>query len=311
MSKKIFGIIVVIVIIVSSVTAYWYTQKKEEKGKAIMKIEVGDTVKVNYTGRFAEGNFFDNGTVFDTSIKSVANDDINYSKAYSFKSRDSYSPLEFEVGEGKMIKGFDEGVLNMTVGETKNITVPFEKGYGEPHKGLFINVSKNQSVPLFETITKEEYDNHYSENIIIGMPMTHYFWGWNISIFDINYYDDNTIKNITMWNNPDMNSTINVFGWETKIVEKISSYNPPEGRILLRHNPSENITIDKEKTEFLRVDNEALNYIISQINIGNKSISNIGIVYLIDKDTFTVDYNPEVVGKTLIFEVTIISISKG
>ena len=63
-----------------------------------MIVKIGDLVEVNYTGRFANGNFFDNGTVFDTSIESVARDDINYSKAYSFKSRDSYSTLKFTVG---------------------------------------------------------------------------------------------------------------------------------------------------------------------------------------------------------------------
>jgi len=303
MSKKILGIIVVIIIIVSSVAAYWYTQKKEEK-KPVMIVKIGDLVEVNYTGRFT------NGTVFDTSIESVANDE-NITKSYSFKPKSFYSPLKFIVGSGRMIKGFDEGVLNMTVGETRIINVTAEDGYGLSHDDLFINISKNQSVPLFETITKEEYDNHYSENITIGMPMTHYFWGWKVSIFDINYYDDGTVRNITMWNNPDLNSTINVFGWNSTIIEKDSSYHGGEGRILLQHNPAENITVNKEKTEFLMIDNEALNYVVSQINIGNSSVSDIGIVSRVDTGTFTIDYNPEVVGKTLIFEVTIISISRG
>ncbi len=304
MSKKILGIIIAIVIIVSSVAAYWYTQQKEEK-KLVMRIQNGDLVEVNYTGMFI------NESVFDTNIESVANDE-NISKSYSFKPKSSYSTLKFTVGSGQMIKGFDEGVLNMTAGETRIINVTAEDGYGMPHDDLFINISKNQSIPLFETITKEEYNIHYSENITIGMPMTHYFWGWNVSIFDINYYDDDgAVKNITMWNKPDLNSTVNVFGWETKIVEIKSGYNPPEGRILLRHNTSENITIDKEKTKFLMIDNEALNYVVSQINIGNLSVGDIGIVSFVDTDTFTVDYNPEVVGKTLIFEVTIVSISRG
>ncbi len=307
MPKKIWAIIVVIVIIVSSVAAYWYTQQKEEKGKAMMKVEIGDTVKVNYTGRFSEGNFFDNGTVFDTSIKSVANDE-NISKAYSFKSRASYSPLEFEVGKRKLIKSFDEGVLNMTVDETKNITVLPEDGYGIPDEDLRITINKTQSVPLYETISSQEFHGLYPNEIAEkSVCFKHWFWGWKVTVDDI---DDN---NITIMNLPDNGSTINVFGWNSTILERNNSYNGGEGRILLQHNPVENITLDKEKTEFLKINNEPLNYISLQINLGNLSVSDIGIVSSIneDKDTFTVDYNPEVVGKTLVFELTIVSINRG
>jgi len=294
MSKKILGIIVVIIIIVSSVVAYWYTQKKEE-GKTVMKVQNDDLVEVNYTGKFI------NGTVFDTSIESVANDE-NISKSYSFKSRTFYSPLKFTVGSGRMIKGFDEGVLNMTVGETKNITVLPEDGYGEPNEDLFITINKTQSVPLYETMSRQEFSGLYpNEQFVENISFKHYFWKWNATT---EWIDGD---NITIRNMPDNGSTINVFGWETKIVEIKSEY----GRILLQHNPAGNITIGKEKTEFIMIDNEALNYVILQINTGNSSVSDIGIVSSVDTDTFTIDYNPEVVGKTLIFEVTIISISRG
>ncbi len=311
MLKKIWAVIIVVVIIASSVAAYWYTQQKEEKGKAMMKVKVGDTVKVNYIGRFAEGNFFDNGAVFDTSIESVANDDINYSKAYSFESRDPYFPLEFKVGEGEVVQGFDEGVLNMTVGETKNITVLPDDGYGMPDEDLRITINKTQSVPLYETISSQRFHELYPGQVLNEtVSFKHYFWGWNVTI---EWIDGN---NVTILNNviPDINSTINVFGWETKICHA------GEGRILLQHFPEENITLNMTKTGFLAKDidnqsiNNALNNIIDQTTIfHNSSVSDIGIVSSIneDKDTFTVDYNPEVVGKTLIFEVTLISISRG
>ena len=298
MSKKILGIIVVIIIIVSSVVAYWYTQKKEE-GKTVMKVQNDDLVEVNYTGKFI------NGTVFDTSIESVANDE-NISKSYSFKSRTFYSPLKFTVGSGRMIKGFDKGVLNMTVGETKSITVLPEDGYGEPHDDLFIIINKTQSVPLYETISSQKFHELYpNEPLETGVSFIHYFWKWNVTIEDIDG------DNVTILNRPDINSTISVFSWNSTIIEIDSGYSGGEGRILLQHNPAENITVNKEKTEFIMIDNEAQNYVISQINIGNSSVSDIGIVSSVDTDTFTIDYNPEVVGKTLIFEVTIISISRG
>ncbi|MFP4188866.1 MAG: peptidylprolyl isomerase, partial [Halobacteriales archaeon] len=42
-----------------------------------------------------------------------------------------YVPLEFKVGAGEVVQGFDEGVVGMEEGETDEITVPPEKGYGE------------------------------------------------------------------------------------------------------------------------------------------------------------------------------------
>ncbi|MHB0997741.1 MAG: FKBP-type peptidyl-prolyl cis-trans isomerase [Armatimonadota bacterium] len=66
----------------------------------------GDTVKVHYTGRFNDG------TVFDSSV-----------------DRD---PLQFTIGKGEVIPGFDQGVEGMNVGEKKTVEIPAEQAYG-PH----------------------------------------------------------------------------------------------------------------------------------------------------------------------------------
>ncbi len=71
------------------------------------QVTLGDTVKVHYTGRL-EG-----GEIFDTS-----------------RERE---PLEFTTGQGAMIPGFENGVLGMTPGESKTITIPAAEAYG-PHR---------------------------------------------------------------------------------------------------------------------------------------------------------------------------------
>ena len=63
-----------------------------------MSVKKGDTVSVNYTGKF------DNGEIFDSSDKSGV-------------------PLSFTVGSGQVIKGFDDAVLNMNVGEEKTVVI--------------------------------------------------------------------------------------------------------------------------------------------------------------------------------------------
>jgi len=72
--------------------------------------KVGDTVSVHYTGRLS------NGEIFDSSVGS--------------------EPLSFTVGAGQMIAGFDNGVLGMSVGEKKTITIEAEDAYGERIEGL-------------------------------------------------------------------------------------------------------------------------------------------------------------------------------
>jgi peptidylprolyl isomerase len=72
----------------------------------------GDVVKVHYTGRLTDG------TQFDSSA--------------------GREPLEFTVGAGQMIKGFDNGVLGMVVGDKKTIQISPEEGYGSRDESAII-----------------------------------------------------------------------------------------------------------------------------------------------------------------------------
>jgi FKBP-type peptidyl-prolyl cis-trans isomerase SlpA len=83
-------------------------------------------VKVHYTGKL------DNGQVFDTS-----------------KDRE---PLEFKIGEGKLIPGFEIGVIGMKLQESKTIKIPHAEAYGVVKPELMIEV-KNQQLP--ENLTPE------------------------------------------------------------------------------------------------------------------------------------------------------------
>lgn len=76
----------------------------------------GDIVKVHYTGKLEDG------TVFDSS-----------------RERD---PLEFTLGSGQVIPGFENGILGMSIGETKTVTIPPEEAYGTRHPGWPKSVKK-------------------------------------------------------------------------------------------------------------------------------------------------------------------------
>ncbi len=84
----------------------------------------GDTVKIHYTGTL------DDGTQFDSS-----------------EGRD---PLEFQVGSGQVIPGFDKAVEGMAVGESKKVAIPPEEAYGERQDQMIQEVPKSALPPDLE-----------------------------------------------------------------------------------------------------------------------------------------------------------------
>ncbi len=103
------------------------------------KIVANDTVvSVNYIGKL------ENGTLFDTS-------DVDAAKAAGiYNPQRDYEPLTFTIGQGQMIKGFEQGVLGMRKGEKKTLTIKPEDAYGSyDNKNLEV-------VPRVDTINKSQ-----------------------------------------------------------------------------------------------------------------------------------------------------------
>lgn len=82
--------------------------------------QVGDAVSVHYTGTL------DDGTVFDTSLE-----------------RD---PLQFTLGDGRMIAGFDKAVVGMKIGESKTFRITADEAYG-PYREELIQVVHRSALP--------------------------------------------------------------------------------------------------------------------------------------------------------------------
>lgn len=95
------------------------------------RIENGDIISVDYVGKLEDG------TLFDTSVKEAA------IEAGIYNQRRDYNPLTFTVGAGQMIKGFDEGVVGMRVGEERTLTIPPEEAYGEYREELAREIPVN------------------------------------------------------------------------------------------------------------------------------------------------------------------------
>jgi peptidylprolyl isomerase len=84
----------------------------------MQQVKTGDKVKVHYTGTL------DDGSVFDSSV-----------------GRD---PIEFEIGSGQVIRGFEEAVTGMKIGEKKTVLIPAENAYGQSQADLIMEVPLEQ-----------------------------------------------------------------------------------------------------------------------------------------------------------------------
>jgi FKBP-type peptidyl-prolyl cis-trans isomerase SlpA len=82
------------------------------------KVKENNTVKVNYTGKLSDGQVFD--------------------------SSEGKEPIEFTLGQGQLIPGFEKGLIDMELNEKKTITIPKEEAYGEVNNYLIQEVKKSE-----------------------------------------------------------------------------------------------------------------------------------------------------------------------
>lgn len=84
----------------------------------MQQVKSGDKVKVHYHGKLTSGETFDSSA--------------------------GREPLEFEVGSGMVIKGFDDGVTGMIVGEKKTINIPADEAYGPVNPDMLMDFPKER-----------------------------------------------------------------------------------------------------------------------------------------------------------------------
>lgn len=98
-------------------------------------IKAGDTISVHYTGKLQSGKIFD--------------------------SSEGREPLKFTVGSGMLIKGFDQAVIGMQTGESTNVVIEPDQGYGQRNEEMFVEIPKNvipEDLPLTEGVQVQLQD---------------------------------------------------------------------------------------------------------------------------------------------------------
>ena len=81
-------------------------------------VKENDTVKVHYTGKLADGQVFD--------------------------SSEGKEPIEFTLGQGQLIPGFEKGLIDMKLNEKKTINISKDEAYGDSREDLIQEVQKSE-----------------------------------------------------------------------------------------------------------------------------------------------------------------------
>ena len=106
----------------------------------------GDTVTVHYTGRLEDG------TVFDSSV-----------------DRD---PLQFTLGEGLLIPGFEQAVLGMSAGESKTAEVSADQAYGPHREEMVVDIDRQEFPPHFQPKVGQQLQIPQSEGRVTRLIVT-------------------------------------------------------------------------------------------------------------------------------------------
>lgn len=103
-------------------------------------VKIGDKISLHYKGTLNDGTLFD--------------------------SSDGREPLEFEVGGGMVIKGFDDGVLGMKIGEKKSIHIDVEHAYGPTSEEMIIKFDR-AGIPVdIELVVGETLNMHNGQQAV-------------------------------------------------------------------------------------------------------------------------------------------------
>lgn len=302
MKKWITYLVIVVLIgaVIGGVLVNQFYLKEDSDGERSVVVEEGDTVQVHYTGWLEDERIYNERRIFDTSREKIPG-----STTITFNERERGDPFKFTVGEEEVIRAWDEEVKGMEEGESKTFEAPPKKAYDSRSEDLVLNVSKTETVPVYEEMTLSEFSEIYGFNPSPGVSIQDKFWRWDQTVMDVNGDD------VSLRNEPQVERSYRTYkqdgeGWSSKVTSIDSSANEGEGEIKVRHTVEEGITVN---SDLIATHNSSFENIPTIKSNAGQSGQSTGIV--VDTgENITIDFNEEVAGKTLTFKITIVDIQK-
>jgi len=279
-------IIILIVVLLLSASSVVILLTIGQTATPARKVVSGDIIKVDYIGTLEDGR------VFDTSLYSVASNDALYPKALSFRLMNIsfYTPLQFTVGSGTLIKGFDSGVIGMSLNQTKILTIPPSLGYGPMNLSKLSTFALTESAPVFVSMSQASFLTTYNVTPSIGLTVTDPTWGWSAYVLQVNTNADL----VRVWNMPSVGEQLAVFGdpgavkptgWYAEVVSIDTTANGGDGIIQIQHQ------LTAADVGRVQGTDQIGGFILDQVNLSN--------------GTARKNYNGELIGVTIYFTVTL------
>ena len=289
-------VLIVLVLIVAGVGAgllYYFTEVKPTP--AIRTVQIGDNVTVNYIGQFGSGAQI--GHVFDTSILSVATNNLTYPKSLGFAWRGSdaaYTPLGVSVGPGipssgytvdnitfgGVVTGFWQGMLGLPANVTKIVSIPPSLGYGPAVPACFVTLPMTTQVPTVSTVAVANFSTAYPNvTLAIGTEFLAAPYNWTAVILNVN------ATAVSVENLPYVGEAVSTGGLPYT-VSAISSTTITLGSTL---TPADAGLVEGHSTGTVC---DTSTFVVSAVNPS--------------AGTFTANYNSQVAGATLVFTITVV-----
>lgn len=268
-------------------------------------VKKGDNISINYIGSY------ENGKVFDTSIEKVARANDLYTEGEKFE------PLKLTVGKTPraVIQGLDEGVIGMKVGETKKLVIPPEKAYP-------INPSQIQVIPIVQdfpalnVISKVfevplgQFEQFIGPNHSVGDSVTIPETNLNVTVTNMTTsevslkYDNLTIGSRIWYANAPWNETV------IKIDDKNITTKPVTKKndiIQFQGVPFNSTVIGFDEKNITLRHNYIPETIVPMPGMFGQMVDT---KFTFNETSVIIDRNSKVAGKTLLFNVTLVSIDK-
>ncbi len=281
-------VLLALVVAVAVVLGAYYILFATTPPAAATHAGLGDTVYIDYIGTFQNNNL-----VFDTSIQAVAQDNATYPKAFSFTMRSSYSPLQFTIGDGSVVKGFDQGVRGLSVGQTATVVVPQDLGYGPANASLIHKYAILQSFPVHATMNQSAFTSYYGQGAVSNTNVTDPIWGWSVQVSVLNGI-------VSVTNSPYPSEVLHPYGatpaglWTAVVQSVDDSANNGTGVITVVNH------LDPSLVDKVGGTLHGQTFYLSAIDPSATDPTG---------GTYTLNYNKQVVGRTLVFQVTLTKLS--
>ncbi|EQD77034.1 peptidyl-prolyl cis-trans isomerase, FKBP-type, partial [mine drainage metagenome] len=302
-SRILVAVLFVVILVVGGAGFYaanYYLEPHPVAGPAT--VQVGANVTVNYIGYFGSGPQI--GKVFDTSIYSVYQNNASYPKSLEFASGHSgaasaYHPLGVHIGPATaqytvgnqtfsgVVPGFWQGIVGMTVNQTRYISMPPSLAYGPLDPACEATEPLAFTVPVLRSYTVANFSAAFPGiSTTGGTTFPDPVYGWTDQVFASN------TSAVSVVSLPSLGETMRLSGWSASVtgvngttITVTNDITPQNFGSLLGTFPTARACGGGASTS---------HYLIAGVNVA--------------AGTFTINWNTEVTGQSLVFRVTLVAL---